>query len=526
MMRNEPRTIQEAFNRNLEAFPDREALYAVNYRSGLWERLTWREIKEIVKCLAKGLADLGVRKGQKLAFMNASYLESVCFYLAARKVGAIFIPVNVRLVAREVEYIVINSDTEYLVYGQEYETLVEQIKGKVPQLKKIICIEKEGFPVPEWAVPYGQLLESCGSAPEVEIKPEDDADIIYTSGTTGRPKGVVLTEGSKLACGRLHGNAWGFHRLHYGYVKHQTPFPFFTSTGVSSHIMTWLWYGYYLIWEPVFDAVQSMKLIQREKTTSICLAPTMIIFIMQHPQFKEFDMSSLRIMSYGGSAMPEEVIRQALEAWPGLKLVNIYGLTEGGVGGTRLGPEDHLAKIGSIGLPWAPDMEGRIVDDQDRDVGVREVGELILRGPNVMKEYYKNPEATEETLKNGWLHTGDLTYYDEDGYFYYVDRKKDMLVRGGYNVYSVEVESALYEHPAVGQCAVVGKPHPKLGEDVAAFIVLREGLSATAEELMEFCRDKLADFKRPRDIRFLDALPVTAMGKVDKKEIRARYFGK
>jgi acyl-CoA synthetase (AMP-forming)/AMP-acid ligase II len=159
-------------------------------------------------------------------------------------------------------------------------------------------------------------------------------------------------------------------------------------------------------------------------------------------------------------------------------------------------------------------------------VGVREVGELILRGPNVMKEYYKNPEATEETLKNGWLHTGDLTYYDEDGYFYYVDRKKDMLVRGGYNVYSVEVESALYEHPAVGQCAVVGKPHPKLGEDVAAFIVLREGLSATAEELMEFCRDKLADFKRPRDIRFLDALPVTAMGKVDKKEIRARYFGK
>ncbi len=146
MMRNEPRTIQEAFNRNLEAFPDREALYAVNYRSGLWERLTWREIKEIMECLAKGLADLGVRKGQKLAFMNASYLESVCFYLAARKVGAIFIPVNVRLVAREVEYIVINSDTEYLVYGHEYETLVEQIRGKVPQLKKIICIEKEGYP--------------------------------------------------------------------------------------------------------------------------------------------------------------------------------------------------------------------------------------------------------------------------------------------------------------------------------------------------------------------------------------------
>lgn len=526
MMWNGPQTIQEALERNLEAFPDREALYAVNYRSGLWEKLTWRQIKEVTDHLAKGLADLGVTKGQKLAFMNASYVENVCFYLAARRVGAIFIPVNVRLVAREVEYIVINSDTEYLVYGHEYEALVNQLRAKIPQIKKIICIEKEGKPVPEWAVAYGQLLQSIGSPPDVEIKPEDDADIIYTSGTTGRPKGVVLTEANKIACGRLHGNAWGFHRLHYGYMRHQTPFPFFTSTGVSSHIMTWLWYGYYLIWEPVFDAVQSMRLIQQEKTTSICLAPTMIIFIMQHPQFPQFDMSSLRIMSYGGSAMPEEVIRQALDAWPGLKLVNIYGLTEGGVGGTRLGPEDHLAKIGSIGLPWAPDMEGRIVDDMDMDVGVGVVGELIFRGPNVMKEYYKDPEATKETLKNGWLHTGDLTYYDKDGYIYYVDRKKDMLVRGGYNVYSVEVESILYEHPAVKQCCVVGKPHPKLGEDVAAFIVLREGMTATAEELMAFCQDKLADFKRPRDIRFLDAIPITAMGKVDKKEIRARYFGK
>ncbi len=271
-MWNGPTTIQQAFQRNLEAFPDREALYAVNYRSGQWQRLTWQEIKEIVDRLAAGLYDLGVRKGQKLAFMNASYLENVCFYLAARKVGAIFIPVNVRLVAREVEYIVVNSDTEYLVYGQEYETLVDQIREKVPQLKKIIGIEKEGEAVPEWAIPYGQLLKNSDPAPHVEIHPEDEADIIYTSGTTGRPKGVVLTEANKLACGRLHGNAWGFHRLHYGYMKHQTPFPFFTSTGVSSHIMTWLWYGYYLIWEPVFDTLQSMRLVEQERTTSICLA--------------------------------------------------------------------------------------------------------------------------------------------------------------------------------------------------------------------------------------------------------------
>jgi len=519
-----PQTIKDALRRNVEAFPEREALYAVNYRSGQWERLTWCQVQKISDHLARGLADMGVTKGQKVAFMNASYSENVCFYLAARKLGAIFVPVNVRLVAREVEHIVLNSEADHLVFGQEFHVLADQIRSKVPRLRSFICLERPGASLPPWAIPYGSLLENTGSPPDVIIRPEDDADILYTSGTTGRPKGVVLTEENKIACGRLHGNAWGFHRLHYGCIRHQTPFPFFTSTGVSSHIMTWLWYGYYLIWEPVFDAVQSMRLIQQESTTSICLAPTMIIFIMQHPRFAEFDMSSLRIMSYGGSAMPEEVIRQALDAWPGLKLVNIYGLTEGGIGGTRLGPEDHLSKIGSIGLPWAPDMEARIVDDTDRDVAVREVGELVLRGPNVMKEYYRDPEATRETLKGGWLHTGDLTYCDEDGYIYYVDRKKDMLVRGGYNVYSVEVESVLYEHPAIRQCSVVGKPHPKLGEDVAAFVVLREGMTATAAELMEFCKDKLADFKRPRDIRFLEALPVTAMGKVDKKELRARYF--
>jgi len=523
-MGKEPRTIGEALERNLEDFPNREAIYASNYRTGTWDKLSWIQVKEESEKIASGLHELGVSKGMKVALMNASYLESVLFYLAVRRLGAIFIPVNVRLVAREVEYIVVNSDTEVLAFGHEYETLASKIREQVPQIKIFICIEKEDRPTPDWAIPYTKLTEGTGIAPPVTISPDDEADIIYTSGTTGRPKGVILTEANKIACGRLHGNAWGFHRLHYGYMRHQTPFPFFTSTGVSSHIMTWLWYGYYLVWEPFFDAVQSMRLIQQERTNSICLAPSMIIFIMQHPRFKEFDMSSLKIMSYGGSAMPEEVIRDAMKAWPGIKLVNIYGLTEGGIGGTRLGPEDHLTKMGSIGRPWAPDMEARIVDDNDRDVGVREVGELILRGPNVMKGYYKDPEATAEALRNGWLHTGDLAYYDEEGYIYYVDRKKDMLVRGGYNVYSVEVESVLYEHPAVKQCAVVGKPHPKLGEDVAAFIVIREGTKVTAEELMEFCKDKLADFKRPRDIRFVDSLPITAMGKIDKKELRSRFF--
>jgi acyl-CoA synthetase (AMP-forming)/AMP-acid ligase II len=202
----------------------------------------------------------------------------------------------------------------------------------------------------------------------------------------------------------------------------------------------------------------------------------------------------------------------------------VYGLTEGGVGGTRLDACDALWKLGSIGLPWAPDMEGRIVDDQDRDVPMGEIGEIILRGPNVMKQYHKNPEATQEALRNGWLHTGDLGYYDQDGYFYYKDRMKDMIVRGGFNIYSIEVENVLYEHPAVKQCAVIAKPHSKLGEDILAFVVPVEGKMITAEELAIFCSDKLADYKRPRDIRFVDSIPRNALGKTDKKALRQQYI--
>jgi acyl-CoA synthetase (AMP-forming)/AMP-acid ligase II len=304
----------------------------------------------------------------------------------------------------------------------------------------------------------------------------------------------------------------------------QNAFPFFTATGVSSVMMPWLYYGFTVILEDSFDVIQTLETIQRERSMIYFAAPSMLIFILDHPRVKEFDTSSIQQVIYGGSAMPEEVIRRLLDTWPGVKLCNAYGLTEGGTGGTCLDASDAIRKMGSIGLPFPSDQEVRIVDDQDKDVGMGQVGEIVIRGPNIMKEYYKDPEATRGTLKNDWLHTGDLGYYDEDGYFYYTDRKKDMIVRGGFNVYSVEVENVLYEHDAVKQCAVVAKPHPKLGEDVLAFVVLVEGKRVSAEELIEFCSNKLADFKRPREIRFAESLPINAMGKVDKKAIRASYL--
>jgi len=286
-------------------------------------------------------------------------------------------------------------------------------------------------------------------------------------------------------------------------------------------MMIWLYGGNVHIHEESFDVIKTLELIQKEKSTFYGGAPAMYAFILNHPRFKEFDTSSLKDLCSGAASMPSELIRMAQAAWPNIKIYNSYSLTEGGTGGTILDAADAVTKLGSVGFPMLPEQEMRVVDLDGRDVKPHEVGEIVLRGPNVMKEYYKNPKATAETLKDGWLHTGDTGYCDEDGYLYFMDRLKDMIVRGGFNIYSVEVENVLYEHAAVKQCAVLAKPHPELGEDVLAFVVFKEGATATAQELHDFTKEKLADYKRPRDIRFLEALPINPTGKVDKKAIRA-----
>jgi acyl-CoA synthetase (AMP-forming)/AMP-acid ligase II len=519
-----PETIREILKGNAGDFPDREGLVSPLYRTGQWVRHTWKEIDQITDQLAIGLAALGLKKGQKLAFMHRNSAECYYAYLSIHKIGAMFVPINVRLVAREVEYIVGHSDADFIMFGSDFIPLLDQIRGKIRNLKGCVCIEKEGESIPSWAVPFTRLLKSHGTPIAIAINPEDEADLIYTSGTTGRPKGVVLNQANKLACGRMEGAAWGIRRQRYKWPRLQNSFPFFTSTGVSSVMMPWLYYGFTVILEPTFDVIQTLETIQRERSTIYFAAPSMLIFILDHPRLKEFNTSSIRSVIYGGSAMPEEVIRRLFETWPGVKVYNAYGLTEGGTGGICLDAADAMTKHGSIGLPWPPDQEARILDDRDQDMGVREVGEIVIRGPNVMREYYKDPESTREVLRKGWLHTGDLGYYDEDGYFYYTDRKKDMIVRGGLKVYPLEVENVLYEHHAVKQCAVVAKPHPKLGEDVLALVVLVKGKHISAEELIDFCSNKLADFKRPREIRFVKSIPTNAMGKVDKKAIRATYL--
>ena len=519
-----PQTIRELLERNVADFPDREAFVSVSYRTRDWIRHTWKEMDDQSNRLAAGLAGLGVKKGQKVAFMLTNSVECYYTYLAIHKLGAVFVPINVRLVPREVEYIVEHADADWIIAGHDFLSLVDQVRGRL-DIKGCVGIEKEGEGLPGWVESFTGLMKSSGSPPDVSIAPNDEADILYTSGTTGLPKGVVLTQANKVACGRLIGTSCDLSRRHYGVPRLQNVFPFFTSSGCSSVMMMWLYFAPVVILEETFDAVKTFETIEKERPTTYGGAPAMFVFLLNHPRFKEFDTSSIRVLISGAAAMPEEIIRKLQAAWPGIKVYTTYALTEGGTGGTTLHAADMLTKIGSVGHPWAPDQEIRIVDDQGQDVDPGRVGEIVLRGPNVMKEYYKNPEATAQTLRDGWLHTGDMGRCDEEGYLYFTDRKKDMFVRGGYNVYSVEVESVLYEHPAVGQCAVVAKPHPKLGEDVLAFVALKPGEKVTAEELLEFTKDKLADYKRPRDVRFIDSMPINPTGKVDKRSLKAEYLG-
>jgi acyl-CoA synthetase (AMP-forming)/AMP-acid ligase II len=519
-----PETIRDLLDRNVADFPDREALVSVSYRTRDWVRHTWKEMDEESNRLAAGLADLGVKKGQKVAFMLTNSVECYYTYLAIHKLGAVFVPINVRLVPREVEYIVEHSGADWFIAGHDFLPLVDQVRAHL-NVKGCVGIEKGGEELPGWVESFSALMKSSGRLPAVTIGPEDEADILYTSGTTGLPKGVVLTQSNKVACGRLIGTSCDLSRLHYGVDRLQNVFPFFTSSGCSSVMMMWLYFAPVVILEETFDAVKTFETIEKERPTSYGGAPAMFVFLLNHPRFKEFDTSSIRMLISGAAAMPEEIIRKLQAAWPGIKVYTTYALTEGGTGGTTLNAADMLTKIGSVGQPWAPDQEMRILDDQGQDVEPGVVGEIALRGPNVMKEYYKNPEATAKTLRNGWLHTGDMGRCDDEGYLYFTDRKKDMIVRGGYNVYSVEVESVLYEHPAVGQCAVVGKPHPELGEDVLAFVAPKPGEKVTAEDLQEFAKDKLADYKRPRDIRFIESMPINPTGKVDKRSLKAQYLG-
>jgi acyl-CoA synthetase (AMP-forming)/AMP-acid ligase II len=434
----------------------------------------------------------------------------------------IIAPVNFRLAAPEVEFILRDSAPRVVIFEQQYAQLLETLRPRLPGIQHYIAI---GAP-PEGHAPahrYEELLTSADPAgPPLRPRPEDIHSITYTSGTTGKAKGAILSHDCVLALFAAWSYELGADLGH----KILLSMPYF-HIGARSQGGAMTYRGGTLVVHRSFDAREIVQTVQRERITQLHLAPTLMQAVLDLPDIEQFDLSSLRTINYAAAPMPLTTLKQAMKRF-GPILINGYGQTEGA--GTVLRKHYHrpegnpkdLERLTSVGQPVL-DTRVRVVDDHDQDVPLGAVGELCLHSRQNMVGYWNNSAATIEALRDGWLHTGDLARQDEDGFIYLVDRKKDMIVSGGENIYSREVEEALYQHDAVANAAVIGVPDEKWGEAVRAVVQLREGASASAAEIIAHCRTLIAGYKCPKSIVFVDDLPKLPSGKINKVVIRKEH---
>jgi len=500
-----------------EIVPEQEAVV-----SGA-RRFTYAEMHARVRRLASALSHLGVGRGTRVAALDINSHRYVEAYYAAAMLGAIFIPLNYRAKRPELEHMLRSGGAEVVLVGARYLEHLEVLRSGLPELRTII-----GFDGPsERCAGYEELVAEAGEdAGEAEVEDDDVTILMYTSGTTALPKGVMLTFGDftayvtanvELADGTPRGAAL-------------LCVPLYHIAG-ATNMMTTLWTGRRLVLMAQFEPRLWLDLVEAEGITHAFLVPTMMKQLLDQPDLERRNLSSLEVLSYGGAAMPFPVIRRAIERFPKtVGFVNAFGQTETTSTLTLLGPEDHrlegtpeeverrTRRLTSIGRPL-PDVEVQIVDDDGGALAPGDVGEIWVRTPRVMKGYAGG--GGSPLRGDGWLPTRDMGWVDDDGYLYVAGRKDDMIIRGGENIAPAEVEAVLQSHPAVEEAAVVGVPDVEWGQRVAAFVVLRPGGSLSAEALTDFCRERLASFKKPEVLRFVAELPKNPMGKILRKDLRA-----
>ena len=492
---------------NANKYPDKLALLIDD------KQKTFRDLDVESNSIANTLLSMGIHPKDKVATLFFNDVDLILAYFGLLKIGVQVVPINFRLAPPEIEYIIKHSEAKGLIYEQYFSELIGSIKNNLKGMLHYIISGEGGVN----KVRFEDLKKGNANHPGISIKDDDFSFLMYTSGTTGRPKGVMITHYNSL---------WNALSLCVtSELKHKdvvlNPMPLFHG-GALNRYQAFLIMGSTFISMRNFDAKRVLDLIQEYRVTYICMVPAMANMIFQIENLSEYDLSSVRECLVTAAITPVAVKRKVAEVFLNAGLIDGYGLTEATSCGTALKPEDAFRKLSSVGLPYHFN-EAKIVDDNGNQVGVGEVGEIIIRGPNVMQCYYKDPKATEETIKNGWLYTGDLARRDEEGYFYIVDRKKDMIISGGENIYPAEVETVLNSHPKILESAVIGAKDPKWGETVLALIVMKPGETVSKEELDEFCIKNMAKYKRPRKIEFVDSLPRNPSGKVLKTELRKVY---
>jgi len=512
-------TFADVIYRNALLYPEQEAFA---YKS---KRISFSGYNARVNSLIHALQAMGVKKGDVVGILSFNCLEYVDFYGAAWKGGFIASPFNFRLQANELDYLINYSEASTLFVGPELVDTVNSLRPHLTKVKNFISLES---PAPDMVSHDDLLTGYPGDEPDVQVEEDDPLAIVYTSGTTGLPRGSLYTQSRFMDNTKNLVIEMG---LQPG-VRHIQIMPFFHIGGIH-HFRAFLYIGGANIIMPQrsFDPAATLQAIQDERATDIDIVATHLVAMLALPDLKKYDLSSLKRMWYAASPMPVEVLRKGMETW-GPIFAQGYGQTETGPEITDLPREDlkvleaspeEQKILASAGRP-SIGCHVRIIDEEKNDVGPGELGEIIVKSQHLMIEYWNMPDDTAETLVDGWVYTGDVGYYDEKGYVYIVDRRKDMIVSGGENIYPREVEEVLYSHPAVSEAAVIGIPDPYWVEKVHAVITLNEGASVTADELINFCKEKMARFKAPKSVEFIDALPKNPSGKILKRELRDKYW--
>jgi long-chain acyl-CoA synthetase len=513
-------TFADIIYRNAILYPESEAFVCGA------ERVSFKGFNERVNRLIHGLEALGIHRGDIIGILSWNRLEYPEVFGAAMKAGFVLAHFNPRLQAQELIHVMRDSEPRVLFLGSEFVETINGIRNHLSKTESFLIFgETEGR-----MMAYGDILESQSKEePEPRVEEDDPLTIFYTSGTTGIPRGAIYTHAQKMENTIMKALDIGVEYRD----RHLVVLPMF-HIGGDSHIWPFFLRGgcNVLTAQHSFDLADTLQLLADEQITDIHIVPTQLISVLTLPDIEQYDLPHLKRIWYAASPMPIEVLSRGLSVF-GPIFMQGYGQTESGPDVTVLSRADHRysmestdpqSVIASCGQPCIG-VHVRIVDEADRDVEAGEIGEIIVKSKRNMIGYWRKPEETEETIQDGWLYTGDLGTYDERGFIYIADRKKDMIITGGENVYPKEVENVLYRHPAIQEVAVIGIPDPYWVERVHAVVHLKENAQASEEDVISFCRERIAHYKAPKSVEFVESLPKNPQGKILKREIRKRYGG-
>jgi long-chain acyl-CoA synthetase len=507
IFKDRPKNVVDLLENTVRKYPDRVGFIAGD------RRLTFKEFNRLVDRIAAALSSYGVKRGDHVALLLGIQLEFPLTFFALMKLGAIAVPLNTRFKGEELAYELNDSESRVLIVDEEYWPSIDSARARLETIEKIFF---NGHGAPEGTLPFSRLEESEEDTfPRAAPSESGDVAIMYTSGTTGRPKGALLHQRGFVLTAMLVSDFIQFEPED----KMMCCVPLFHITGLSCLMLPPIFSGVACVYMRQFKTKDFLEIMAKEKVTQYMGVVNVVWLMVNHPDFERYDFSHFRTALFGGSPATEEMVRGIFDKLPHLKISVGYGLTECFAITTSTPFEDALRKISAVGK-CLPTVTAKIVDEEGKGLPTGAVGEILLKGAKVFKGYWKRPEATRASIVDGWVHTGDIGKIDEEGFVYVLDRKKDMINRGGEKIYSLEVENVICDNSKVLEVAVVGVPDPVMGEAVKACIALKPGDRATEEEVRIFCAERLADYKVPRFVEFMECLPRNQAGKVSKQELR------